>query len=66
MQTRPSQSSASGISKKVTFPDQSSFPIQSIFDAWEGYTQICYMDSDLPQILWVPNDFINQDGGSNQ
>lgn len=66
MQTRPSQNSASGIGKKVTFPDQSSFPIQSIFDVWEGYTQICYMDSDLPQILWVPNDFIKQDGGSKQ
>jgi hypothetical protein len=52
---------ATNIGKKVTFPDNSTFPIQSIFDVCEGYTQVCYLNCEIPQIVWVPNEFITND-----
>ena len=57
----PKSQNSVSIGKKVTFPDSTAFPIHSIFDVCEGYTQVCYFDTDLPQILWVPNDFITND-----
>jgi hypothetical protein len=57
----PKPQNIANIGKKVTFPDSTTFPIHSIFDVFEGYTQVCYFDSELPQILWVPNDFITND-----
>jgi hypothetical protein len=45
--------------KKVSFPDGTEFPIKAIFDVGEGYTQVLYFDENLPQILWVPNEFVN-------
>jgi hypothetical protein len=50
-----------GIGKTITFPDSSSFPVHSIFDVWENQTQVCYIDDNLPQILWVPNNYITND-----
>ena len=47
--------------KYCVFPDQSKFEINSILDTSESYTCIAYYDDNLPQILWVPNDFISND-----
>lgn len=44
--------------KYCLFPDQTKVEIQSIFDVSEGYTNICYISEELPQVLWVPNDFV--------
>lgn len=49
------------IGKSIEFPNADCFPIHSILDVWEGYTQVAYFDDGLPQILWVPNDFIKND-----
>lgn len=49
------------IGKKIIFPDNSSFAIHSIFDVCEGYTQVCYLDCEVPQVVWVPNEFITND-----
>lgn len=51
----------STIGKKITFPDATEFPVHSIFDVGENYTQVCYFNDNLPQILWVPNHFITND-----
>jgi hypothetical protein len=51
-------SSPFSIQKMCTFPDGSSFPIHSIFDVGDGYFQVCYFDEGLPQVVWVPSDFV--------
>lgn len=47
--------------KYCVFPDQSKFELHSILDVSETHTCIAYYDDNLPQILWVPNDFITND-----
>jgi hypothetical protein len=44
-----------------TFPDQTKIEIHSILYVTDTHTHIRYYDENLPQILWVPNDFINND-----
>lgn len=44
--------------KYCIFPDQSKVEIQSILDVSGDQTCICYISEELPQVLWVPNDFI--------
>lgn len=46
-------------SKVCTFPDASSFTVQTILGEAEGYTHIVYQDEDLTQKLWVPSNFIS-------
>lgn len=45
------------------FPDQSKFEVHSILDRVGDQTCISYFSEEVPQILWVPNDFIISDKG---
>lgn len=47
--------------KYCIFPDQSKFEIHSILDVNENQTYIVYYEENIPQMLWVPNEFINND-----
>lgn len=47
--------------KYCTFPDQTKVEIHSILDTSESQTCIAYNDDNLPQILWVPNEYIGND-----
>jgi hypothetical protein len=47
--------------KTCTFPDGSAFPVASVFDVGENAIQVCYFDEGLPQIVWVPSDFVSSD-----
>jgi len=49
------------INKSCEFPDGTKIQLHSILDVNETQTQICYYSDNLPQILWVPNDFISND-----
>jgi hypothetical protein len=49
------------INKFCEFPDATKFQIHSILDVTDTHTHICYYDENLPQILWVPNDFLSND-----
>jgi len=51
----------STIGKRCTFPDLSSFPIDSILDLENGYKQVCYYHDGVAQIVWVPENFITND-----
>lgn len=41
-----------------TFPDETKIELHSILDTNDTQTYICYYEENLPQILWVPNEFI--------
>jgi hypothetical protein len=51
----------SHIGRKCTFPDLTSFPIQSVFDFNDTSTLVCYLNEDTPQVIWVPTHFISND-----
>jgi hypothetical protein len=46
------------------FPDQSKVEVHSILDRVGDQTCISYFHEEVPQILWVPNDFIVSDKGA--
>jgi hypothetical protein len=47
--------------KCCIFPDQTKIEIHSILYVTENQTHICYYDENLPQVLWIPNDFLVND-----
>ena len=44
--------------KYCIFPDQTTVEIQLVLDVTDTHTYIFYLQDNIPQILWVPNDFI--------
>jgi hypothetical protein len=47
--------------KYCTFPDETKIEVHSILDYDDIQTYICYYHEEIPQILWVPNDFISSE-----
>ncbi len=44
-----------------TFPDQTKVEIHSILYVTDTQTNICYYEENIPQTLWIPNEFLNND-----
>jgi hypothetical protein len=49
------------INKFCNFPDGTKIQLHSILDVAESQSYICYYCDNIPQTLWVPNDFITQE-----
>ena len=49
------------INKFCEFPDGTKIQLHSILDVTDNQSYICYYDENLPQTLWVPNDFLSND-----
>ena len=47
--------------KYCVFPDETKIELHSILDVTDTQTYICYYDENIPQTLWVPNDFLSND-----
>lgn len=49
------------IGKFCTFPDQTKVNLHSILDVGESQSYVCYFWENIPQSLWVPNEFISNE-----
>lgn len=50
--------------KYCTFPDQTKVQVHSILEVSDNQTCISYYEENIPQILWIPTDFLVNDYGS--
>lgn len=45
--------------KYCIFPDETEIELDSILDQTDIQTYISYCDEGIPQMLWVPNEFVS-------
>jgi len=58
---KPNRDKIKTMKKYCTFPDETKVELHSILDVTDTQTYICYYDENLPQNIWVPNDFLSND-----